>query len=84
MTPAYLLHEHSVVALKRLEDVVVTAQRPKAVDCCIAMTATGLSAHVQRCGGVGCGVRLQARTQGMHLLHQPEQARQVNTTRTHL
>lgn len=68
---AYLLHEHCVVALKGLEDVVITTESTQAVDGCIAVTPARLPANVQSVGGEGCGICLQACTQGMHFLHQP-------------
>ena len=59
---AHLLQQHCVVSLEGLEDVVVTAQRPKPVDCCIAMPATALTAYGQCLSCELCCVRLQACT----------------------
>lgn len=56
----HLLQQHSVVAFKGLKDVMVTAQGPKAVYCCIAVAAAALTADGQCVGCVvGC-VSLQA------------------------
>lgn len=56
----YLLQQHRVVALKGLEDVMVAAPRPKAIHCCVPMTATALTADGQRVGCVASSVRFQA------------------------
>ena len=54
-----LLQQHSVVALKGLEDVVVTAQGSQPIDRRISMAAAALPADVERLGGVRGSVGLQ-------------------------
>ena len=56
----HLLQQDSVVTLKGLKDVMVTAQGSKAIHSCIAMATTALAADGQRLRCVLCCVRLQA------------------------
>lgn len=62
----YLLEQHSVVAFKGLEDVMITAQGSKPVHSCIAVATTALTADGQRlCCILRC-VCLQACAQAAH------------------
>ena len=66
MGQTYLLEQHSVVALKGLEDVMITAQGSKPVHSCIAVAATALTADGQRLCCVLRRVCLQACMQAAH------------------
>eukprot|EP00191_Tetraselmis_sp_GSL018_P019933 CAMPEP_0177580278 /NCGR_PEP_ID=MMETSP0419_2-20121207/1468_1 /TAXON_ID=582737 /ORGANISM="Tetraselmis sp., Strain GSL018" /LENGTH=382 /DNA_ID=CAMNT_0019069121 /DNA_START=432 /DNA_END=1578 /DNA_ORIENTATION=+ len=55
-----LLQEDGVVSLEGLEDVVVRAQLPEAVDRCVAVPAAGLAAGVEAARREGRRVSLEA------------------------